>query len=331
MFKTDFCRLLNIDLPVGQAPIGNATSPALAAAVSNAGGLGMLGMTWRQLDDVRHLIRETRRLSDRPFGVNLVLQWPPDKRLAVCLEEGIKLVSLTWGDPAPYVNRVHAAGGLVMHTVGSADEARRVVDAGVDIVVAQGWEAGGHVWSEVATLPLVPRVVDAVAPRPVVAAGGIADGRGLAAALALGASGVWIGTRFLASREAVVHPVYQKRVVEGAETGTVYSRLFDGGWPDAPHRTLRNSTVLRWEEAGQPPSGRRPGEGEVIATSADGRTVERYHFSTPFPGMTGEMEGLALYAGQSVGLVSQVEAAGEIVKQIAQEAAAVLGRCARLV
>ena len=136
--------------------------------------------------------------------------------------------------------------------------------------MAQGLEAGGHVWGQVATLPLVPRVVDAVAPAPVVAAGGIADGRGLAAALALGAAGVWLGTRFIASQEADAHAVYKEMVLRADETETVYSSLFDGGWPNAPHRTLRNSTLRQWEAGGSPPSGARPSEGEVIATSADG-------------------------------------------------------------
>ncbi len=208
---------------------------------------------------MRRAIRQTRQLTDRPFGVNLILQWPQQERLKVCLEEGVRVVSFFWGDPSPYIAAVHVAGSLVMHTVGSAAEARQVRDSGVDILVAQGWEAGGHVWGQVATLPLIPCVVDAVAPAPVVAAGGIADGRGLAAVLNLGAAGAWIGTRFIASQEADAHPVYKEKVLQAAETDTVYSRLFDGGWPDAPHRTLHNSTLTNWETSGSPPSG-EPGD-----------------------------------------------------------------------
>jgi NAD(P)H-dependent flavin oxidoreductase YrpB (nitropropane dioxygenase family) len=183
--------LLNIELPIIQAPIGGGTNPALAAAVSNAGGLGMLGMINRGPEVVRQLIRETRELTDRPFGVNFVLrpQEETEARLEASLEEGIPVISFFWNDPSRYIERVHAAGTLVMYTVPSAAEAQRAVEAGVDIIVAQGWEAGGHVRGEVATLPLVPRVVDAVAPTPVVAAGGIADGRGMAAALAWGPPG----------------------------------------------------------------------------------------------------------------------------------------------
>lgn len=325
-FHTAFCRLLNIELPIVQAPIGSAASPALAAAVSNAGGLGMLSVTRRSRAGVKQVISETRRLTDRPFGVNLVLQWPPEEQLEVCLEEKVAVVSFFWGDASPYIQSAHAAGALVMHTVASAAEARRAVAAGVDIVVAQGWEAGGHVWGEVATLPLVPRVVDAVAPTPVLAAGGIADGRGIAAVLMLGAAGAWMGTRFLLSKEAAVHPVYKERVLNAAETDTVYSCLFDLGWPNAPHRTLRNTTLARWEAAGCPPSGQRPGEGEVIAALADGRPVLRYSDVIPLPGMTGEAEALALYAGQSAGLASRIQPARDIVRELAGQAIQILAQ-----
>lgn len=330
VLQTSLCALLNIELPIIQAPIGSATCPALVAAVSNAGGLGMLSVTWRDVATIRRMIREIRQLTARPFGINLVLQWPPQEKLQTCLEEGVSVVSFFWGDPSPYIPVVHAAGALVMQTVGSAAEARQVRDAGVDILVAQGMEAGGHVWGQVATLPLVPRVVDAVAPAPVVAAGGIADGRGLAAVLALGAAGAWIGTRFVASQEADAHPVYKQKVLQAAETETVYSSIFDGGWPNAPHRTLRNSTLTLWEASGSPPSGERPGEGEVIATRADGSAVMRYSVSLPSQGMTGGVEALALYAGQSVGLVSHLQSAYDIVKDIADEAVRTLQECVQL-
>ncbi len=330
MLSTPLCPLLGIDLPIIQAPIGSATTPALAAAVSNAGGLGMLAVTWQNINELRHILRSTRRLTDRPFGVNLVLHWPPVERLAVCLEEGVPVVSFFWGDPAPYVARVHAAGALVLHTVASAAEARQAVAAGVDVVVAQGWEAGGHVWGRVAALPLIPCVVDAVAPAPVVAAGGIADGRGLAAALVLGAAGAWMGTRFLLSEEAAAHDVYKDHLGRATETDTLYTTLFDGGWPDAPHRALRNSTVRRWEAAGSPLSGRRPGEGETVAVDAGGRPVDRYGDTLPLVGMTGELEALALYAGQSVGLADRRLPAARIVRDVADEATATLRRCAAL-
>ena len=327
--RTPLCSLLGIEIPIIQAPIGSATNPALAATVSNAGGLGMLALSWRDPDEIRPMIRETRERTDRPFGVNLGLAWPQDARLAVCLEEDVRIVSFFWGPPDRYIDAAHAAGATVLHTIASVAEAKRTVDAGVDAVVAQGWEAGGHIWGTVATLPLVPAVVDAVSPTPTVAAGGIADGRGMAAALALGAAGVWMGTRFLASREAAVHDLYKRRLRQAAETDTRYSHLFDLGWPDAPHRTLRNSTVERWEAAGRPEPGGRPGEGETVAQFADGRAVERYSDVIPLPGMTGAVEALALYAGQSVGLVSEIQPAGDIVAEVANEARSVLERLAR--
>ena len=214
---------------------------------------------------------------------------------------------------------VHDAGGLVMDTVGSADEARRVVDAGVDVVVAQGVEAGGHVWGEIATMPLVPAVVDAV-DVPVLAAGGIADGRGLAAALALGAGGAWVGTRFVASEESAAHDLYKQRIVEASGGDTVLATLFDAEWPDAKHRVLRTETVRRWEEAGGPGPGTRPGEGEHIATLTEGIPLTRYSAMLPAADVTGDLEALAFYAGQSVELTGDVRPAGEIVREIAQDA-----------
>ena len=150
------------------------------------------------------------------------------------------------------MDRAKAAGALVVHTVGTPEEARRSVDLGVDVLVAQGNEAGGHVWSRLSTMVLVPLVADVAGKVPVLAAGGIADGRGLAAALMLGASGVWLGTRFLASIEAACHSDYKRRLVEAAASDTIETTLFDGGWPDAPSRVLRNRTVEAWEAAGRP-------------------------------------------------------------------------------
>jgi nitronate monooxygenase len=217
-----------------------------------------------------------------------------------------------------------------MHTVGSAADAKRAVDCGVDIIVAQGWEAGGHVRGMVATMPLIPAVVDAVSPVPVVAAGGIADGRGLAAALALGAAGVWIGTRFLASQEATIHPRYRERLFQACETDTVYlENLFDVRWPNAPHRTLRNRTVEAWEAAGRPPSGSRPGEGDVIATSHLAGPIVRYQSYTPGADAEGDIDALSLWAGQGVGLVSKLQPAGEIVREISDEAESVIRRLAQ--
>src|SRR5262245_11329932 len=263
--QTALCKRIGIEVPIVQAAMAGAVGPALAAAVSNAGALGMLAPWRADIDAVRRQIRDTRALTTRPFGVNLNLEFPQQERLEACLDEGVRVISFFWQDPAPLVPRAKASGAIVLHTVGSAADARRAVDCGVDIVVAQGWEAGGHVRGTVATMPLIPAVVDAVSPSPVIAAGGIADGRGLAAALVLGAAGVWIGTRFLASQEAAIHPRYRELLLGATEDDTVLlEELFDIRWPKAPHRVLRNKTVEAWEAAGRPPSGKRPGEGDVV-------------------------------------------------------------------
>jgi NAD(P)H-dependent flavin oxidoreductase YrpB (nitropropane dioxygenase family) len=314
--KSHLCQLLDIEVPIIQAPIGNASCPELAAAVCETGALGMLSVTWRNLADVRRVIREVRDRTTRPFGVNLVLQWPQDERLDACLEEGARIISFFWGDPVRYLDRVHQAGGHVMHTVGSAAEARRRVDDGVDVLVAQGVEAGGHVWGQVSTMALVPAVVDMVDPVPVVAAGGIADARGVAAAIALGAAGVWMGTRFVATRESAAHPEYKRAVLRAVETDAVYTRAFDRGWPGAPHRVLRNSTITRSESGRRGGAGGRPGEGEIIGHYADGNPVFRYGDDEPLAGMDGDIEAMALYAGQSAALVHDVPSAAELVPRL---------------
>ncbi len=311
--RTPVCELLGIEQPIVQAPM--SAVPQLAAAVSNAGALGMLALTWST--PAGDVVRETAALTDRPFGGNLVLNSDQHHRLDEVLEAGLRIVSLFWGDPAGYVEQVHDADGVVLHTVGSAEEGRRAAASGVDVVVAQGWEAGGHVWGQVATLPLVPAVVDAVAPVPVIAAGGIGDARGVAAVLALGAQAAWLGTRFLLAQEMPIHEEYRRRVMDAAETDTRwYANLYEVGWPDAPNRSLRNSTADVWEAAGRPPPGSRPGEGDVIAHFASGEEILRYEPAAPMVGTTGDIEGISLWAGQSVALARQPQPAAEIVAEL---------------
>jgi NAD(P)H-dependent flavin oxidoreductase YrpB (nitropropane dioxygenase family) len=228
------------------------------------------------------------------------------------------------GEPRPYVEAIHAAGALHLHTVGSAEEARHAAAAGVDVILAQGWEAGGRVRGHVAALPLVPAVVDAVAPVPVIAAGGVWDGRGLAAVLALGADAAWVGMRFLLAAEAGVHDDWRRRIRAARDTSAVHTTAFDGGWPDAPHRVLRNSTLDAWERAGRPTAPARPGEGDVIARAPDGTTIKRYDATPPVSRITGEVEALALHAGQSAALVEDLQPAAMIVDRFVHDAAAAL-------
>jgi len=311
--QTPVCELLGIERPIVEAPL--SADPRLPAAVSNAGGLGSLGLSWS--DDAGDVVRETAALTDRPFAGNFVLTSDQHPRVDQALSAGLRLVSLIWGDPDSYVDLVHDAGGLLIHTVGSAEEARRAVGSGVDIIVAQGWEAGGHVWGGVATLPLVPAVVDAVGPVPVIAAGGIGDARGVAAVLALGAQAALLGTRFLLADEMPIHEEYRRRLIAATETDTEwYPDLYNVGWPDSPHRAIHNSTAEMWETAGQPPLGSRPREGDVLAHFASGDPILRYSPAPPMVGTTGEIEPLSLWAGQSVALAKQSQPASEIVAEL---------------
>lgn len=308
---------IGMDAPIFQAPIGSVASPELAAAVSNAGGVGHLACTWRSPAELRRLFGTMSDLTERPYGANFVLDFPIERQLAVALDHGVPIVSFFWGDGSRFLSLVKDAGALAIQVVGSIDEARRAADAGFDLIVAQGNEAGGHVRGALGSMALVPQVVDAVAPLPVLAAGGIADRRGVAAALALGAAGVWVGTRFLAASEANVHSRYRDRILEATGDDTLYSRLFDVGWSDAPVRTLRNGTTRLWEDAGRPLPGHRPGEGEPVGQRPDGSVIPRYHFASPTRGVQGNVDDMALYAGGAVGLVREGVPAAEIVSELA--------------
>ncbi|RQG97675.1 NAD(P)H-dependent flavin oxidoreductase [Natrarchaeobius chitinivorans] len=323
--RTSLCDTVGIEYPIVQAPIGSATNPELAAAVSNAGGLGHLAITWRDREETAKLVRDTRERTDDPFAVNLVLDDATTSvdtcdHLEAILSAGPDVVTFSFGDAAPYVDRVHEADALAFQTVGSAAAARESVDSGVDVVVTQGLEAGGHVQSEVATTALVPRVADAVGDEvPVVAAGGIADGRGIAAALALGADGAWLGTRFVATTQAHVHETYRDRVLESDETDTRYTTLYEKGWPGMPHRVLENDTLERWEDAGRPSPGNRPGENDVVATTESGTPIERYDEALATPDVDGEIAEMALYAGQSAGVVEACRPAEDVLEALVTE------------
>jgi nitronate monooxygenase len=320
MITTRITALLGIRHPVIQAGMGGVARAELAAAVSNAGGMGTLGMIRMPAPFIRAQIGRARSLTDRPFGVNLVPAVMPDTnidaQLAVCLEEGVPVVSLFWCDAAPYVRRCHAAGVKLMLQVGSVEDAKRAGDAGVDAVIAQGIEAGGHVRGTIALSALLPAVRDVLGGIPILASGGIASGAGLAATLALGADGVWVGTRFVASDEAEAHPEYKRRLVEADADQTTHTTLFAIGWPDAPHRVLRNPLT----EGATPPDG-------PIATMRLGEhviDVPAYATAPPTASTEGRTELMANYAGQGVGLIREVLPAATIVERIVREAEALL-------
>jgi nitronate monooxygenase len=314
MLKTTLCHQLGIEFPLFSAGMGGGTSgPELVAAVSNAGACGVLGMGGLPAPYIRQQIQRVRALTDKPFGVNLLLP---------LLQQ-----VLFWGDPKPFVAAAHRRGTKVFIQVGSVGEAMAAAAGGVDAIIAQGNEAGGHVKSTTALSTIVPAVVDAVQRIPVIASGGIANGRGLVAALSLGAQAVSMGTRFLASAEAQAPREYKERIVQSTAEETVYAQLFDIGWPDAPHRVLRNKAVAEWEAAGRPPPGRRPGEGTVVGNMPLAERlvdVVRYAVSSPKPGFTGDLDYLALYAGESCSLVHDIKPAAQIVHDIRRQAEEVL-------
>jgi NAD(P)H-dependent flavin oxidoreductase YrpB (nitropropane dioxygenase family) len=327
--KTPLCDKLGIEHPLIAAPMGpDLTGPEFVAAVSNAGGLGILQAQLCPPPLFRQEIRRVRALTDRPFGVNLILHFPVEDQVLVCLEERVPVLSFFWGDPSPYVGRAHDAGVTIFHQVGSVAEAERGAAAGIDVIVAQGVEAGGHVAGEVSTLALIPRVVDAVAPRPVVAAGGIADGRGVVAVLALGAQAAMLGTRFLASAESRAHPHYKQKLLEADEGGTVRTVLFGHDWPNAPHRTLRTPFVEQWlgkEARGQES---RPDEPAVGRTVIGGQEIPVLRFMgfPPNGEAIGDIDSMDLLAGQCVGLVREIKSAGQIVHDLIDEARQIISQ-----
>ena len=323
MLTTRLCKLLGIQLPIFSAPMGpDLTGPELVAAVSGAGGLGLMQSQFSPPGHFRKQIRRVRDATDKPFGVNFILALPHEEDLNVSLEEHVPVVSFFWGDPARYVERVHAAGSKIFLQVGSVEAARRAAAAGVDVIIAQGTEAGGHVEGETATMVLTPRIVDAVAPVPVVAAGGIADARGLVATLALGAEGAVLGTRFLATSEANAHPQYKQRLLEAVETDTVRTILFGHGWPNAPHRTLRTRFVEQWLGNEARAQESRADEPVIGRTSIADREIpiQRFMSIPPSNRVTGDIESMALLAGQTVGLVKEIKSATTIVRELADEA-----------
>jgi enoyl-[acyl-carrier protein] reductase II len=316
--RTPVCDLLGIEVPILCAPFGPWDEVELAAAVCEAGGLGSLGTAVRPLPDLRDQWRRLAARTRRPFAINHTARpFDPDAFEAT-LELGPAAISFHLGSPGELVERAHRAGSLWIQQVMDVAQAREALDLGVDVLVAQGGEAGGHS-GFVSTMVLVPQVVDVAGATPVIAAGGIADGRGLAAALALGAQGVLMGTRFLASTEMAVDRCWKQMVVEGEPGDTVKAELLDvvlppynrPAWPAVP-RMLRSPFYERWAGRSDELAARAPEVGrEIVGAILDGRG----HEYVPF-------------AGQSVGLVHDVRPAADIVREVVAEADRILRRLA---
>jgi len=332
VLRTQLCRDLGVDLPILNAGMGGGIASAdLAAAVSNAGGFGVLGMGAMPAAVIGPEIRRLRSLTQKPFGVNIILALCQGGELEACLEAKVPAVVGFWGDAAPVVRAAKGTGTKVILQCGSVDEAKAAAEAGVDVVMIQGVEAGGHVKGTTALSIALPAVVAAVKPVPVIAAGGVADGRGLAAALALGAQAVSIGTRFLCSNESAAAAGYKQRIVKAKAEDTAHTLCFDIGWPNAAHRVLRNRVYAEWEAAGSPPPGKRAGEGKIVGTMplAGSRVeVPRYSVFPPLEGFDGDLDDAVLYAGQSCALVNDVKPAAQIIQELVREAEAALSRAA---
>ena len=316
MLRTPICDLLDIEVPIIQAAIWPATAPELVAAVSEAGGLGSIGSVFESAESVKRQIERVRELTERPFAVNHVVPLLDEDAFEATLEAQPAVVSLALGDPGDLVERAHAAGAKVIHQVHTVGQACRVAKLGVDAIIAQGSEAGGQGMPlGVGAMALIPQVVDAVIPVPVLAAGGVADGRGLAAALVLGAQGANVGTRFLASEEASADESWKRAVLatesEDVVRFEVWKEIFPPTGEDAYEtvpRVMRTPFIEEWQW--RPEAARREAErlrDEVISAIRQ----RRPHDLLPF-------------TGQTAGMIRDVLSASEIVRQMVVGAEQVL-------
>lgn len=339
---TPLCRQLGIAYPIFSVGFAAAAGPELVAAVSEAGACGVLG--GGPAEEMRRRVARVREQTTRPFGLNVIIAAFEDnsggddedrqevrRRINTAVNERVPVLVLFWGDPSPFVGAAHDKGVKVFVQTGSVEEAERAAAGGVDAVIAQGLEAGGHVRAKESLWTVLPEVVAAIRPIPVIAAGGIGDGAAIARALSLGAQGVSMGTRFVASNEAWTDNRYKRRIVAStAEDTLLVPDLFDVGWPNAPHRVLRNRVVRDWEEAGRPQSGKRPGEGAPIGhnQTPGGKVYQwpRYAVGMIPPDFDGDPEDAPMWAGQSVDAVQDIKPAAEIVRDLVLEAKAALSR-----
>ncbi len=310
MLRTHLCDLLGIEHPVIQAPVGSSTNAELVAAVSNAGGLGSLAIGLRPVEDFKRELARLPELTARPFAVNHPVVLLDEELFGLTLKAKPAVISFATDDPGELVERAHAAGSRVVHQIHTVKQAVQAAERGVDVIVAQGSEAGGE-HGTVGALALIPQVVDAVSPIPVVAAGGIADGRGLAAALVLGAQGVQMGTRFLASAEAPIGDGWKRAILAAESEDAVDTELLHdiaprhrGGGYDLFTRVLRTPFLDKWQ--GRREEARREAEHlrqELRAARQQGREHE-----------------FLPWAGQSAGAIREILPAAEIVRRVVTQA-----------
>ncbi len=323
--QTRFTREYGVEHPIALAPMAFVgTSPGLAIAVCEAGALGSLAVGPLPAQAVRGLIRAVKGATKGPLNVNFITFLAKEAQIRACIEEDVSVVSFHWGHPpTEFVRALHEAGIKVWEQVGTVEAAKRAVDSGTDLIIAQGSEAGGHNYGSLPTFVLVPSIVAAVASTPVLAAGGIATGRQLAAALVLGAEGVSIGTRFVASEEAFAHAEYKRRVVEATGTETRLSSVYG---PDMPHfNPMRVLDVgLAHQFAGREDSAPKELESQPIIgiMRLAGETVPLHRFTSfvPTPETEGQIDELPFLPGQGVGLVHDVIPVKQIIGRLMAEA-----------
>jgi len=311
MLHTPLCDLLGIEYPIVLAGMGGVSMCKLVAAVSNAGGLGVIGAATLDAEGLRHEIRKTRELTDKPFAVDLLAPIPDMIRphMQVVFDEGIRIFVAGLAVPREFIVAMHERGMIVIVMIGKVRHAIKSEQAGADVVAAQGTEAGGHT-GEVGGLALVPQVVDAV-KIPVLAAGGIADGRGLVAALALGAQGVVVGTRFVATPEAQAAPQYREAILHSGDADTIRTRCYTG----KPARTIRNRYNEEWE--------RKADQIQPFPMQV-GVSVQEGVMDYMGVGRGAAPDRTFMPAGQGMGLIRQIKPAGEVLADIVREAEAVL-------
>ncbi|GIJ49146.1 2-nitropropane dioxygenase [Virgisporangium aliadipatigenens] len=326
--RTRFTEAYELSTPIAQAGMAFVgMSPHLAVAVSRAGALGALGVGILPVPAMNAAVAGIRAGTAKPFHVNLITPFATPAHVDALCATAPAAVSFHWGHPPrEWLDRLHTAGVRVFEQVGSVDDALRAVDDGVDVVVAQGREAGGHCASALPTFVLVPAVVDAVGPALVLAAGGISDGRGLAAALMLGADGVFVGTRFVATHESTAHDGYKARLVRASGADTVSTSLFGPEQPAFnPMRVLRTKVVREWHDrVAARETAERPTVGQ-LDLNGERMQLRRFDSIPPTTMTTGDLEEMALPAGQGVGLVDRVLPAATVVAEMTARAEELLG------
>ena len=321
--------LFGLKYPIFEAPHGGATSPELAIAVSNAGAMGALA----NLGDpeyARRAVSQVRAASKGCFFVNFILALAPSASskptsgydptsLKAALDAGAPIVQFSWGLPTrETISAIRASHAKLGVQVTSRESAQAALDLGADYLVCQGTEAGGHVQGTRGLYEALAIVLDEAKEKPVVASGGIGNGQAIRKALVSDASAAMLGTRFVATVESNAHPAYKQAIIAAQARDAALTVCFQDGW-SATHRALRNRTLVTWEAAGCPPPGKRPGEGDVVATRADGSKVLRYQLWSPLRSFDGAVTDCALYAGQSVEFVKDLPSAGELVQRLWRE------------